>query len=98
MNKYSTQEAMSTADAMQTWKAKTLHGKYLAELSQTHNRSLILLTKGYLYPETEGFITTIHDGVIGIRNYEKHILKLSHEDRCRRCKGPGETIELKQNT
>nr|CAI5858217.1 unnamed protein product [Callosobruchus analis] len=31
--------------------------------------------------------------ILGTRNYEKHILKLSHEDRCRRCKGPGETIE-----
>nr|CAI5858762.1 unnamed protein product [Callosobruchus analis] len=81
---------------MQTWKTKTLHGKYPAELSQSHvdkNSSLVWLTSGYLYPETEGFITAIQDGVIRTRNYEKHILKLSHEDRCRRCKGPGETIE-----
>nr|CAI5855885.1 unnamed protein product [Callosobruchus analis]CAI5855886.1 unnamed protein product [Callosobruchus analis] len=51
------------------------------------------LTSGYLYPETEGFITAIQDGAIRTRNYEKHILKLSHEDSCRRCKGAGETIE-----
>nr|CAI5839441.1 unnamed protein product [Callosobruchus analis] len=95
-NEYSTQEILSTAEAMQTWKAKTLHGKYPAELSQSHvdkNSSLMWLTSGYLYPETEGFITAIQDGVIRTRNYEKHILKLSHEDHCRRCKGPGETIE-----
>ncbi|KAL1447249.1 hypothetical protein WDU94_007620 [Cyamophila willieti] len=49
--------------------------------------------KGYLYPETEGFISAIQDRVIRTRNYEKHILKTDVIDKCRKCNQFSETIE-----
>ena len=48
---------------------------------------------GQLYPETEGFMMAIQDRVIRTKNYEKHVLKMNIEDRCRKCGQIGESIE-----
>ncbi|KAL1446181.1 hypothetical protein WDU94_006595 [Cyamophila willieti] len=82
--------------AIDTWKKKTLHGKYpqLLDETNTHKEnSITYLKKGELYPETEGFITAIQDNVIATKNHQKFILKTLTEDKCRLCKEKGETID-----
>lgn len=77
------------------WREKVLHGRYPASLEQQNvdkERSLEWLRRGFLYPETEGFIVAIQDEVIRTRNYERNILKNGVEDVCRKCHKPGETI------
>jgi hypothetical protein len=37
--------------------------------------SLLWLTDGYPFPETEGFLMAIQDEVIGTQNYRKYIVK-----------------------
>ena len=86
----------STDHAHTTWQSKILHGKYPKSLDDTtvnKSDSLLWLRQGYLFPETEGFITAIQDSVIRTRNYEKFILKTKIDDKCRKCHLPGETIE-----
>lgn len=46
-----------------------------------------------MHPDTKGFFLAIHDEVIKTRNYEKQILKLKFQDRCRKCNVVSETIE-----
>lgn len=86
----------STNSIITAWQDKILHGKYPRQLSGTSidkTSSILYLTKGYLYPETEGFIMGIQDKIIRTRNYEKFIMKLDIIDKCRKCGAQGETIE-----
>jgi len=83
---------------IESWRRKTLHGRYVAEIEGEgvdKKQSLMWLKKGYLYPETEGFIMAIQDQVIETRNYRKHILKESEvvQDHCRVCGQKPETIQ-----
>lgn len=81
---------------LQSWKRKALHGRYPNSLSGENidrRTSIAFISKGYLHPETEGFIFAIQDKVIRTRNYEKHILHFNVSDICRKCHKPGETIE-----
>ena len=55
--------------------------------------SLQWIVDGALYPETEGFMAAIQDRVMRTRNYERHVLKMDIEDRCRKCGNTGEPIE-----
>jgi hypothetical protein len=85
-------------DLIEQWKRKTLHGRYPVELEQDgvdRKASLMWLTDGYLYPETEGFMIAIQDGVIKTRNYVKYIIRddTMQEDKCRMCGKTGETIQ-----
>ncbi|KAL1455889.1 hypothetical protein WDU94_000654 [Cyamophila willieti] len=82
--------------AVDTWKKKTLHGKYpqLLDEPKIHKEnSITYLRKGELYPETEGFITAIQDSVIATKNHQKFIFKTITDDKCRLCKEKSETIE-----
>jgi hypothetical protein len=89
---------MKTAEQeqrMTQWKEKQLHGqhpKIMDKLSIDPEFSYNWLKKGLLKAEAESNILAIQDQCIRTRNYEKHILKLDVEDRCRRCHGPPETI------
>lgn len=68
----------SISDLKQNWKAKPLHGKYMANIEQPHidtEASTAWLRKGALFKETEGFITSIQDQVVPTRAYRKRILK-----------------------
>ena len=52
-------------DLIEQWKSKALHGRYPAELEQEgvdRRASVMWLTDGYMYPETEGFMIAIQDG------------------------------------
>lgn len=96
-NRAKVTEIFTDAEEIETWKNKTLHGRYptaLCDPAVDEDSSLLWLKDGYLHIETEGFITAIQDGVIRTRNYEKYILKSrGTEDICRKCKLVGETIE-----
>jgi hypothetical protein len=81
---------------LNTWKTETLHGNFLNSLQENHvenESSLLWLSAGYVYPETEGFVVAIQDQVIKTRNYEKHYLRVDVSDRCRKCSKVGITIE-----
>lgn len=59
-------------DYVERWLGKELHGRYPTTLKQDHideKASLDWLKKGYLFPETEGFIMAIQDQVVATRNY-----------------------------
>ena len=89
-------EVESNADMFCDWKAKVLHGEYPLQINDENidkTGSLLFTKKGYLFPETEGFIISIQQKLIRTTNYERNILKLNTPDKCRRCCKPGETIE-----
>ena len=88
----------TTTDRLEQWKQKSLHGRHPAEIEKEHidkKTSLLWLQKGYLFPETEGFIMAIQDEVIRTRNYRKYILKEPEivHDLCRMCNKQSETIQ-----
>ncbi len=80
------------------WSQKTLHGRHYHDLEQPHvdkTASNAWLSRGDLFPETEGFMLAIQDQIIKTRNYRKYIL---HDttvttDKCRRCHTDAETIQ-----
>lgn len=76
----------------------SLHGRYLAYLSQTHfdrKGSNEWLLRGELFPETEPFVIVIQDQIIDTINYQKHIIRLPNlpTDLFRRCHSSSETIQ-----
>jgi hypothetical protein len=75
---------------------KILHGEF-PELStgKSCGQSNLPMwpSRGYIYPETEGFAVAIQDRVIKTRNYEKHCLGVEVIDKCRKCDEMGETNE-----
>lgn len=82
---------------LENWVGKPLHGRHVNLVQQEHvnqAKSYLWLTKGQLYPETEGFAIAIQDQVIGTRNYRKYITKENTgSDKCRRCNAAPETID-----
>ncbi|KAL1454809.1 hypothetical protein WDU94_008943 [Cyamophila willieti] len=83
-------------DLINQWKSKSIHGRYINQIQdQNVNKTLSFnwLKRGELHPETEGFYMAIQDKVMRTKNYEKHILKIDVEDKCRKCHRDGETIE-----
>jgi hypothetical protein len=80
------------------WRHKPLHGRYANELRKPSinvDASIQWLTRGYLFPETEGFIIAIQDQVVATRNYLKYIVKdpNTSDDKCRRCGTMQETVQ-----
>lgn len=89
---------VDTGNLMQRWCGKELHGRHICFLKQDHidfEASNKWLKNGDLFPETEGFITSIQDHVLPTRNYKKYIIKDPQmvDDKCRMCRGKSETIE-----
>jgi len=73
-----------TQEDLNTWKTKTLHGKFPNSLQKNHvdkESSLLLLSTGYIYPEMKHFAVTTQDPVIKTRNYEKHYLGMAVIDK-----------------
>ncbi|CAG0896423.1 unnamed protein product [Darwinula stevensoni] len=89
---------VKTADRGQRearWKENPLHGRHpkiVDKPSIDSDVSYNWLKKGLLNAETESNILAIRDQCIRTRTYEKHVLKLDAEDRCRCCHGPPETV------
>jgi hypothetical protein len=64
---------------LNTWKTKTLHGKFPNSVQEYHvdkESSLLWLSADSIYPEMEGFAVAIHNCGIKPRNYEKHSLEV----------------------
>ncbi|XP_064076354.1 uncharacterized protein LOC135194637 [Vanessa tameamea] len=84
-------------EKIKDWRRKELHGRHIHDLEQNFidlDASNKWLQKGYLFPETEGFLIAIQDQVINTRNYKKYILKESIEsDLCRKCHRMPENIQ-----
>ncbi|XP_055842673.1 uncharacterized protein LOC129909623 [Episyrphus balteatus] len=81
---------------VEQWKAKAIHGKYPFQLNSVDidkARSTEWLQKGQLFPETEGFIMAIQDGVVATRQYRRAILHEDIDNGCRRCHQSLESIE-----
>ncbi|KAJ0173906.1 hypothetical protein K1T71_010052 [Dendrolimus kikuchii] len=78
------------------WTQKSLHGRHRQDLCLEHvdkEASNAWLTRGELFPETEGFMIAIQDQVIETKNYRKHIIKNLAADYCRKCNSSPETIQ-----
>ncbi|XP_054157466.1 uncharacterized protein LOC128955815 [Oppia nitens] len=90
-------EIQNEKERINTWASKELHGRYRAELNQTHvdeEMSTKWLKYAGLHGETEGFMMAIQDRVIPTRNHQKYIQKLNiPTDKCRMCHMESETIE-----
>ncbi|CAB3245221.1 unnamed protein product [Arctia plantaginis] len=89
---------LSKQQKIDLWAQKSLHGRHLADLSQTHvdrKASNEWLRRGELFPETEAFVIAIQDQVIDTLNYKKHIIRTPNlpTDLCRRCHSSSETIQ-----
>ncbi|MXP61693.1 hypothetical protein [Pantoea sp. Taur] len=89
-------EAPTEEILIESWKNKPLHGRIyhsLSELEINWDASIKWLRKGYLFPETEGFILAIQDQVVATNAYRKYICKEEICDRCRLCKNAAESIQ-----
>ncbi|KAL0820165.1 hypothetical protein ABMA28_006098 [Loxostege sticticalis] len=80
------------------WARKSLHGRHHHDLNQVNvdkTASNEWLSRGELFPETEGFMLAIQDQVIETRNYQKYIIKARNlpTDLCRKCNSASETIQ-----
>lgn len=80
------------------WSGKEIHGRYYNHSKNTsvdQRHSHTWLHNGNLFPETEGFMLAIQDGIINTRAYSKFIIKdpTVTDDKCRRCHNARETIE-----
>ncbi|EEB19129.1 reverse transcriptase, putative [Pediculus humanus corporis] len=89
-------KAQSQKKLIGKWEQKKLHGQYLKRINaedinkkSTHN----WLRRGKLKIETEAFITAAQDQALRTHNYEKVILKVRQDDKCRICQSQSETID-----
>ncbi|XP_073979863.1 uncharacterized protein [Rhodnius prolixus] len=87
----------SERDMKNEWGQKQLHGRYYALLTAEGTDSLAScqwLTKGHLFPETEGFVMAMQDQVIATKAYRRWVLgeSLVH-DKCRMCNSTSESIQ-----
>jgi len=79
---------------LNTCKTKTLHGKFanfLQENQVDEKSSLMWLSAGCIYPETEGFPVANQNQVIKTIHYEKHCLG-EVTDRCRKYERVGKQL------
>ncbi|CAH1108044.1 unnamed protein product [Psylliodes chrysocephalus] len=81
------------------WKEKELHGRYHNILNNDENidktATLSWLTRGGIFPETEGFLCAIQDQIIPTRSYLKYIVKDGNikTTKCRMCNKGHENVE-----
>lgn len=91
-------EVKSDAIKKEEWSQKELHGRHYYDLNQPHidnEASNKWLTRGELFPETEGFMSAIQDQVVNTNNYKKYIIRDRNieTDKCRKCHQVSETIQ-----
>jgi hypothetical protein len=91
-----TENQIDTNTKINEWARQSLHGRHRHNICQSNGdkaASNAWLTRGELFPETEGFMIAIQDQTIETRNYQKHILKMPLVDICRKCHSSTETIQ-----
>ncbi|GJQ73154.1 hypothetical protein Trydic_g1781 [Trypoxylus dichotomus] len=75
---------------------KPMHGQYFKLVSEqglSPELSFSYLTSPTLYPETEGYITAVQDGVFHTMAYAKRVLGMPLGDtRCTACRTHEETV------
>lgn len=91
---------MTKNEKRDEWKQKrTLSYSFLrfpALSSDAVDKSSLIswLTNSDLFAETEGFVISIQDEIVPIRNYQKHIIGDNIVmERCRLCQKSGESIQ-----
>ena len=80
----------------ENWKQKQLHGQFANRIEQADvdkKKTLEWLKSSSLKPETEGFILAAQDQSLKTKNYEKHVMKATGDDKCRYCHEKQETID-----
>lgn len=97
LNKYKNQVKKSIVqNNIRDWKDKPLHGQFLRQIDSTNmidkNRTFDWLKMGKLKCETEAYILSAQDQSLRTKYYDKHILKLNTDDKCRLCKTQPEHI------
>ena len=81
---------------LDNWKRKALHGKFFDRLNKPFvdkTRSLCWLRSSTLKGVSEGFICAAQDQSLRTRNYSKHILHETNDDKCRLCHQTAETLD-----
>ena len=77
-------------EKMVKWNGKALHGRLYAELRNPH---VIKEASNEWLKIGKGLVVAIQDQVIATNNYWRVIMKeLNIENKCRKCRKPGETI------
>ncbi|KAL1446402.1 hypothetical protein WDU94_005646 [Cyamophila willieti] len=79
------------------WKAKRLHGQFINQILEKRDtvdriRTFDWLKSSKLKSVTEAYVMAAQDQALRTRNYDKCVLKLDVEDRCRMCQRPVENI------
>lgn len=91
------QAVMVTEESItESWKCKPLHGRFYNSLKTpgiNHEASVCWLTKGKMFPETEGFLMAIQEQTVATRSYRRYIIHEAIDDRCRLCKATNESIQ-----
>ena len=78
------------------WKNKALHGRYFDRLNKPFvdkRISLNWLRSSRLKGVSEGFICAAQDQCLRTRNYSRHILHESIDEKCRLCHQSAETLD-----
>lgn len=81
---------------LSNWLNKPLHGQYAKKLQKEtidKQQTFRWLTAGRIKGETEALITAAQDQALRTKNYEKNILKINTDGKCRICKEKEETID-----
>lgn len=97
VNKYKNQVKKTIVqNTIHQWKEKPLHSQFIRNIDSTDtidkNKTLDWLKMGKLKCETEAYILSAQDQSLRTKYYDKHILKLNNDDRCRLCKTQPEHI------
>lgn len=79
-----------------TWENKELHGQYPKKIAVSHidiDLTFQWLQRGKTKGETEALITAAQDQALRTKYYEKNILKMNTDGKCRVCKDKYETVD-----
>lgn len=79
-----------------SWRDKPLHGQYLKRMDKVQinkDQSFMWLKRGRMKPESEALVIAAQDQALRTRHYDKAVLKISQDDKCRICQEHVETID-----
>ncbi|KAL1447392.1 hypothetical protein WDU94_012405 [Cyamophila willieti] len=78
------------------WRKKPLHGQFKRQIETSltldEKRTFDWMKTGKIKGVTEAYITSAQDQSLRTKYYDKHILKIDTDDKCRLCKTQPETI------
>ncbi|KAI5750850.1 hypothetical protein M8J77_001785 [Diaphorina citri] len=78
------------------WKNEPLHGQFKRQVEEDQSldekKTFDWMKTGKIKGVSEAYITSAQDQALRTKYYDKHILKLNNDDKCRLCKTQPETI------